>query len=981
MATQPTSGASMPDARWIPFDQIEVDPENLAGRPPDREHIETLAGTVDQWILDDPSKIYQTGGGRYRLLLGEHRYHAARLAGKEALYCHVMDHQPTRAEKLEAQLRENHNRRTESPVLVARKLKGLIDEGWSHARCAQLFGSQRTEAWVRQMLAINDMPRPVLDLIDSSQLPVTAPRWLSPLLPWPDRLTAVARQATKENWTRDQLLAGVKQAMTQARQDSPVRGSSSQTPPASVPGSEAGGVCPTTSHAAIAPPRGHSAAPPSSTTADGGHLPPTSAGTVSVGEKPPSAASPAVAGSGSSPSSTTRPVPHVGTPPASDPGTEAGGGVEPQGAPPQHPFYAWCHEQADPIIRGGRVPAAVIAPTALDLIAEAFTTFPDETAARLTALFAGQSPQSETPARVRQVIESHAMPAELARSWAAADPDTQSGTGTLLAHPAGRLLLRHAAIFLANARSTGADAALVDSEALMINAFALLASSIPAGRTSDDSSAGHDAAGPTGAASSPAGDTSDTPPVATAAEPDVAAAPARQIPAHMPLFLDHVPLARDPDLAAGMLVHYRPENAPLSTRGDHVRLAPWHLDARRWRVALIQATTGHEGPPDYLKVASWDDVEMTTLAKAWEDVNAKIRAAIRRDDLLRFADASVLYWLWLEMHGYPILEYDRLPGTAQPQIWEPTPEWAWVLLPEITKVQHVWIAEATEFLATVDACTSWAYASNRTLADIRERWPLAGGWTPRSAEYKNEEAAWGALAARATALTQAAQAEMLATLESVRPAPLPAARSGSPSASASPASAHSERSAAPTESAPEAPAEPPPAPSRSTRQAREDDVDDLWLPDDVAHLFLGAERVRLPLGRLPMAGGTPRVQDLIKQGDELGARARHSRKPAAVTPGIALCIPPDTPMRFLADETSDPRAAAADVALCDIFSKVIAPPPGGWPVLPATAEHLPDRIPLAGRPQPAAAAANGQADNADEGLLGRTRRMLSRTGR
>lgn len=113
----------LPEARLIPIERIRPDPAQPRTRF-DEERLAELRSSIKRNGILQPLTVQYVGDGDYfRIISGERRFRAARMAGLRALPCIVRS--PDRTEKLAQQLIENLQREDLSPIDKARGLMQL----------------------------------------------------------------------------------------------------------------------------------------------------------------------------------------------------------------------------------------------------------------------------------------------------------------------------------------------------------------------------------------------------------------------------------------------------------------------------------------------------------------------------------------------------------------------------------------------------------------------------------------------------------------------------------------------------------------------------------------------------------------------------------------------------------------------------------------------------------------------------------------
>ena len=107
----------------IPIGELDPNPDQPR-QTFDEESIAQLADSIrDQGVLQ-PLLVVPTDNGRYRIVAGERRYRAARVAGLETLPCIVKDIDVIT--QMEIALIENLQREDLNPVEAAKGIRALM---------------------------------------------------------------------------------------------------------------------------------------------------------------------------------------------------------------------------------------------------------------------------------------------------------------------------------------------------------------------------------------------------------------------------------------------------------------------------------------------------------------------------------------------------------------------------------------------------------------------------------------------------------------------------------------------------------------------------------------------------------------------------------------------------------------------------------------------------------------------------------------
>lgn len=123
----------------LPITHIEPDPEQprYELESPDEVHeartLEGLAASIRQYGVLQPIRVKALPDQRYRIISGERRYQAAKLAGLTLIPALVIES----SEVLLEQLTENIQRKAMTPLELADAVQLLVDSGLNHKTIAQ----------------------------------------------------------------------------------------------------------------------------------------------------------------------------------------------------------------------------------------------------------------------------------------------------------------------------------------------------------------------------------------------------------------------------------------------------------------------------------------------------------------------------------------------------------------------------------------------------------------------------------------------------------------------------------------------------------------------------------------------------------------------------------------------------------------------------------------------------------------------------
>ena len=107
----------------------------------DESALQALADSIREAGVLQPLLVVEEGG-RYRIVAGERRFRAARIAGLDAVPCIVRDFSPQ--EQMEAALIENIQREDLNPIEEAAAVRQLMDAcGYTQEKAAARLGKSR----------------------------------------------------------------------------------------------------------------------------------------------------------------------------------------------------------------------------------------------------------------------------------------------------------------------------------------------------------------------------------------------------------------------------------------------------------------------------------------------------------------------------------------------------------------------------------------------------------------------------------------------------------------------------------------------------------------------------------------------------------------------------------------------------------------------------------------------------------------------
>ena len=145
----------------------DIDPNTEQPRRDfDKEALEQLADSIREAGVLSPILVVEDGL-RYRIVAGERRYRASRMAGLTTVPCIVRD--MTTAQQMEAALIENLQRQDLNAIEEAAAIRSLMQEcGYTQEQAAQKLGKSRPA--IANALRLLNLPRKITDLVITGDL-------------------------------------------------------------------------------------------------------------------------------------------------------------------------------------------------------------------------------------------------------------------------------------------------------------------------------------------------------------------------------------------------------------------------------------------------------------------------------------------------------------------------------------------------------------------------------------------------------------------------------------------------------------------------------------------------------------------------------------------------------------------------------------------------------------------------------------------
>ena len=145
----------------IPVGDLDTNPDQPR-QTFDDESIAQLADSIRGQGVLQPLLVVPFNGGRYRIIAGERRYRAGRLAGLETLPCIVKDIDVVR--QMEIALIENLQREDLNPLEAAKGIQALMKQcGYTQEKVSTRLGKSRPA--VANLLRMLTLPDEVTEMV------------------------------------------------------------------------------------------------------------------------------------------------------------------------------------------------------------------------------------------------------------------------------------------------------------------------------------------------------------------------------------------------------------------------------------------------------------------------------------------------------------------------------------------------------------------------------------------------------------------------------------------------------------------------------------------------------------------------------------------------------------------------------------------------------------------------------------------------
>lgn len=163
-----SAGAASDGETVVELKIIDIEPNRKQPRKIfDDEQLETLADSIKTHGIIQPVLVSPTGNGTYRIVAGERRWRASKLAGLKKIPCIIKEYDNRSISELA--LVENLQREDLSPLEEAEGYQNLIDEfGLTQEEVSSRVGKSRSA--VANALRLNNLSKEVKELLAKGEL-------------------------------------------------------------------------------------------------------------------------------------------------------------------------------------------------------------------------------------------------------------------------------------------------------------------------------------------------------------------------------------------------------------------------------------------------------------------------------------------------------------------------------------------------------------------------------------------------------------------------------------------------------------------------------------------------------------------------------------------------------------------------------------------------------------------------------------------
>ena len=190
-----TDDALRPVTSEISIDDIDPNPDQPR-KDFDKETLEQLSESIREAGVLSPILVVQNGS-RYRIVAGERRFRAARLAGVQRIPCVIRD--LTTEQQMSAALIENLQREDLNPVEESAAIQSLMDEcSYTQEDAAKKLGKSRSS--IANILRIRNLPFDIQKMLIDEKLTLGHAKILAGITEEKKQLN-LARLCVSQSWS------------------------------------------------------------------------------------------------------------------------------------------------------------------------------------------------------------------------------------------------------------------------------------------------------------------------------------------------------------------------------------------------------------------------------------------------------------------------------------------------------------------------------------------------------------------------------------------------------------------------------------------------------------------------------------------------------------------------------------------------------------------------------------------------------------
>ena len=207
------------DAAEIPLEKIAPDPDQPREEF-DEEALTRLSQSLKSRGQLQPIRVrWDDAAGLYRIIMGERRWRAARMAGLATMACVITEGEITPGDLLAIQIIENCLREDLQPIEQAKAFRTLMERHlWSQRRLADELGIAQSN--VVRAIALLDLPAAVQDQVEQGALPAATAYEVSKLKD-PDDQAEVAARVVAEKLSRAETVEVIRETAERAPRANP----------------------------------------------------------------------------------------------------------------------------------------------------------------------------------------------------------------------------------------------------------------------------------------------------------------------------------------------------------------------------------------------------------------------------------------------------------------------------------------------------------------------------------------------------------------------------------------------------------------------------------------------------------------------------------------------------------------------------------------------------------------------------------------